>query len=130
MVGITGRGDNFNITAPRDGGCIEDGGINIIAGTNGFEAAGVAQPRPLSLGELVDCWRHAQLTSAARRLDQLYHQDGNWISKESLARFLGCKPTGGSWNRPLGLLRRDGLVEARGDPLRATRHLWQEFGNG
>ena len=93
---------------------------SVEASPKGIEAAGGALPWPSRAAELFEWWRQALPTSPARIFDQLYRQDGKWIDKQRLAGFLGLKPTGGSWNTAIAMLRQNGLIEINSDRLRLS----------
>jgi hypothetical protein len=87
---------------------------SVEASPKGIEAAGGALPWPSRAAELFEWWRQALPTSPARIFDQLYRQDGKWIDEQRLDGFLGLKPTGGSWNTAIAMLRQNSLIEING----------------
>lgn len=124
LAGLKARGGHFNAgrKALRDGGYVAERNDAVVATDKGMAAAGGAQPSPEGAGELLAWWRSALPQTAGRVLDQL-HRQGRWTGKDRLAGFLNLAPRGGHWNGALSILRRNGLIEIKGDQLRIAAEL-------
>lgn len=121
LAGLKARGGSFNTgrKALRDSGYIIENSDGVEATAVGIRAGGGAQPKPDNPSELLNWWRSALPTTPGRMLEQLCRQDGKWVRKDRLAGFLGVQPRGGSWNTALSTLRQNGLIEIKGDQVRA-----------
>lgn len=126
LAGLKARGGHFNAgrKALRDGGYVVEEEDTVAASQQGVAAAGGRQPKPTTTDEIVEWWRSALPPTPGRVLDQLYRQGPKWLRKERIAEFLGLAPRGGHWNGALSILRQNGLVEIKGDQLRASPNLW------
>lgn len=126
LAGLKARGGHFNHSRKqlRTHAYIEEGDGLVWASDAGLEAAGVQPPAPRTVDEKVEMWKAALPTLSGQILDILIAEMPNWRSKEFVAGVLDKQPRGGHWNNALSNLRNNGLIEQRGQDIRASADLF------
>lgn len=82
-----------------------------------------ARPDPMTAAELQEHYRSILRAGAARMLQACIDAYPESLTKQRLAEIAEVAPTGGTFSTYLGDLRRNGLVEQRGNNVIATEVL-------
>jgi hypothetical protein len=127
LSGFTPSGGTFGTyfgTLKRNALLVEqDGEVSITQ--DGFDYLGMDRPRkPQTTNEVLTMWRNALRSGEWRMLDVLVGVYPRSLSRKALGDTAGYEVSGGTFGTYLGTLRRNGLVDVRGDQVAASRTLF------
>lgn len=127
LSGFTPRGGTFQTyfgTLKRAGFIIETNGEVEIT-TEGLAYVGQdVPPAPATTAEMLAMWRARLRAGESKMLDTLVEVHPEGMSRSVLGQLSGFTASGGTFQTYLGVLRRNGLVEVRGDVVRASDTLF------
>lgn len=127
LAGFTPSGGTFAAyfgTLKRQQLLAEFGG-SIQITPAGLDYLGVdVPPPPRTTQEIIAIWRNALRSGERRMLDTLVAAYPRGLSKADLGAETGFTVSGGTFSAYLGMLRRNGLAEVRGDEVRAADTLF------
>jgi len=119
LAGLKARGGTFNHARKllRENGYVEEGRDVVNASNAGLAFCGDVETtdRPT-----VEVWIERLPAPAKEMLSFLHGRKSSWTGREAMAQALGKTPRGGHWNNGISTLRRNGLIEERGDDLRCA----------
>lgn len=124
---FTPRGGTFNTylgTLRRHGFVhLDNGELRITSA--GFAQLGENAPAPVtSTDQLLSTWRAVLRAGERRMLDELVRIHPKQLTRSELADRARFTPSGGTFNTYLGTLRRNHLVDVRGNAVRASDSLF------
>ncbi len=127
LAGFTPSGGTFASyfsTLKRLGYLEEDSGRNVRVTESGLEFIGEVPPAPSTHEEIMAMWARNLKSGAMRMLQVLVDNYAESVSKGDLAEFSGFEVSGGTFSSYLSILKRNGLIEVRGDEVRAKEVLF------
>jgi hypothetical protein len=127
LSGFTPSGGTFGTyfgTLKRNALLVElDGEVTITQ--DGFDYLGMTKPpKPQTTDEVLTMWRSVLRSGEWRMLEVLIQVFPNPIHRKELGEKSGFTASGGTFGTYLGTLRRNGLVDIRGDRVAASRTLF------
>lgn len=85
----------------------------------------VASPEEMPTGEeLLSLWKTKFKAGAGKMLEILYHNSHKEITNDELAEMSGFEVKGGTYGTYLSTLRRNGLVEVRGNAVQISKEFF------
>jgi hypothetical protein len=127
LSGFAPKGGTFRTyfgTLKRAGFIVEQGGeVEITEAGLNYLGADVPAA-PTSTSEMLAMWRSRLKAGEAKMLDELVAVYPDWVRQADLGEASGFAAAGGTFRTYLGTLRRNGLVETRGDTVRASPTLF------
>lgn len=127
LAGFAPRGGTFQTyfgTLKRAGYIVESGGEVEIT-IAGLDYLGADVPAaPTTTAEMLAMWRARLRAGEVKMLDVLVEAYPDGMSREMLGELSGFTHSGGTFQTYLGTLRRNGLVEVRGDVVGASETLF------
>jgi hypothetical protein len=127
LSGFTPSGGTFGnyfSHLKREGLIEESDGLTSIT-VDGLEYLGEDAPKqPQTTEELLKMWRGALGSGEKKMLDILINHYPHRISRTELGNLAGYTASGGTFGNYLGTLRRNGLIETKGDTVRVSDTLF------
>lgn len=106
---------------------LEERTDGIVITEHGMAYLGLSEPPPpQTTEELLETWRSALRRGERQMLDELVRIYPDTITRDELGERAGYTASGGTFGNYLGVLRRNGLVEAEGGMVRASDALFME----
>lgn len=126
LTGYSHRGGTFQkyFSILKRAGLIEEAGSDVAVTDAGLDYVGEVPEAPQTTEELLEVWRGSLVGGARTLLDILVGQYPDWITREDLGELGGYEASGGTFQKYVGLLKRNGLVEVAGPELRASETLF------
>jgi len=128
LAGFTPSGGTFSTyfgTLKRHGLLEENGNGTVRISQAGLDFLGEdVPPAPATTAELQAMWKNMVRAGEAKMLDQLVAVYPDGLTRQDLGERTGFTATGGTFSTYLGTLRRNGLVEADGELLKASETLF------
>jgi uncharacterized protein len=127
LAGFTPSGGTFGAyfgVLKRHGLILEEGDGSVSLTKAGLAQVGGAPPPPQTTEEILDTWRRALRAGERAMLDVLVESHPRGLSREELGERAGFAASGGTFGTYLGVLRRNGLVDVRGDEVSASETLF------
>lgn len=126
LSGYTASGGTFGnyFSQLRRAGLIAEDGQGVFATDEGVDFAGQVPPAPETHEEIVAMWRTNLPAGPAKMLDVLLERWPDWMTREDLGDVSGYTGSGGTFGNYFSILRRNGLVELRGQEVRAAEALF------
>lgn len=127
LTGFTPSGGTFQIyysQLKRLGYFEEDlqGGVHVTPA--GLEAAGEIPSAPSTHEDVMARWKQSLKRGAGEMLQAVVDAGPEGLTKQALAESTQFTESGGTFQTYLSILRRNGLVEVRGDQVIATELLF------
>lgn len=127
LAGFSPRGGTFGTyfgVLKRAGFIIETNGeVEITAEGLAYIGTDVP-PTPTTTAEMLSMWRSRLRAGEVKMLDTLVEVHPESMSRSVLGELSGFSAAGGTFGTYLGVLRRNGLIEVRGDAVRASDTLF------
>jgi uncharacterized protein len=127
LAGFTPSGGTFGtyFGVLKRHGLLSDSGGEVTITEEGLNFLGSDRPpQPRTTEELLEMWGRALRAGERRLLDVLVEEYPDWIARERLGEVTGFTASGGTFGTYLGVLKRNGLVEVRGQEVRASDTLF------
>ncbi len=127
LSGFAPRGGTFRtyLGVLKRAGFIAEQGGEVSVTESGLAYLGAdVPPAPATTDEMLAMWRARLRAGEARMLDALVERYPHWVALAELGELSGFAASGGTFRTYLGVLRRNGLIEVRGDQARASATLF------
>ncbi len=108
----------------RAGFLVEEDGVLQITPAGFAELGAEVPPAPQTTEELLAQWRAALKGGAWRMLDRLVAIYPRQLTRHELARWVNLAVDGGTFSTYLSTLKTNGLVDVKGDRVRASETLF------
>lgn len=122
LAGLSIKGGTFGTyySTLRKNGLIEEEGKETHLTQRGFDWLGHDVPRePMSEDEVLQQWLNVLRLGERSMLRYLVGKEGHYVARGDLAKHCDLTLSGGTFGTYLSTLRRNGLIEERGNDVRA-----------
>jgi uncharacterized protein len=105
-------------------GLIKVSDDEIMITDEGLDAAGYTEPLPNDPQQLLELWSNKLTMGPAKMLKIVADAYPSWITRQELADRSGYTASAGTFGNYLGELRRNSLIEVKGNQVRARDELF------